>query len=176
MKIILSLLLLLSGFEETPKAKATHDDYKNAIRAYKNFNDSTFSQEYWKRIQIIDKKTNDVKSFSTLSELEKHTFIMVFSQQVSQESSRLQSSWRNEINNFSDKNYESDNPKIAKKEDVIKYNKELFEIREKFANQCDSFSRKMLLDFKDEITEDEKKIIYKKLKDLKKSIESESKE
>jgi hypothetical protein len=34
----------------------------------------------------------------------------------------------------------------------------------------------MLMDFKDEITDDEKKIIYKKLDDLKKIVASENKD
>ena len=176
MKIILIILLAFVGYDEPAKAKATHNDYKNAILIYKNFNDSTFSQQYWNKIEIIDKKTNDVKSFSILKPIEKHTFILVFSQQIGQESEKLQSAWKQEIKKFSEKDYESDNPSIAKKEDVVKYSKELLEIRIGFSKKYDSFARKMLMDFKDEITDDEKKIIYKKLDDLKKIVASENKD
>jgi len=176
MKIILSILLALAGYDEPAKAKATHNDYKNAIVIYKNFNDSTFSQQYWDKIQIIDKKTNDVKNFNTLKPIEKHTFILVFSQQISQESLKLQSAWKQEIQRFSESSYQSDNPNIAKKDDVVKYSKELLQIRIEFSKQCDSFVRKMLMDFKDEITDDEKKIIVKKLDEYKKNITAESKD
>lgn len=176
MKIIFGILFLLLGYDDPIKAKATHDDYKNAISIYKKFSDSVFSQQYWNRIEITDKKNNQTKNFLTLSPIERHTFILVFSQQVSQEATKLQLAWKQEIKNFSDSKYESENSSVAKKEDVVKYSKELLEIRIAFSKQCDSFVRKMLADFKDDITDDEKKIIYKKLEDMKKSIANEEKE
>ena len=92
--------------------------------------------------------------------------MFVLAQQLSQESVKLQKAWEEELKKFDQKEYASENPNIAKKEDVKKYAEELLSVRKKFTSQFASFSDKMLIEFKSEITEDEKKMIRRKLKEL----------
>ena len=169
------MLLLIAGFEEPEKAKATHDNYKSTLESYKSITENVMNKSYWEKIEIIDKQTGKKSNFSSLPPLHQHTFILVFSQQISQEAGKLQSAWDGEIKKFSDKSYESEKPNIAKKVDVEKYCEHLKDIRKKFAANCEKFVLKMLEDFKKDITEDEIKIIVCKLKELKSIYESKDK-
>ena len=163
---ILCVLLALSGFQEPDKASATHQNYKDAIDVYKNFSSKVFTEEYWNEIEVTNKKTREIKKFKDFVPLHKSTFVFVLAQQLSQESVKLQKAWEEELKKFDQKEYASENPNIAKKEDVKKYAEELLSVRKKFTSQFASFSDKMLMEFKSEITEDEKKMIRRKLKEL----------
>jgi hypothetical protein len=55
---------------------------------------------------------------------------------------------------------------VAKKDDVLKYSKELFKIRKKLHGQFESYLLKMLKDFDAQITDSEKKILIRKTKEL----------
>ena len=119
LKYICAFLFLICS-DEPEEAIATHKNYKNAIGVYKNFNDRLFDQKYWDEIEITDKKTNETKKFASLTRLEKSTFIIVLSQQLSQESAKLQQAWQNELN----KKFTSKDKDAVKKDDVIGYSKE----------------------------------------------------
>jgi len=163
---ILCVLLALSGFQDPEKARATHQNYKDAIDVYKNFSSKVFTEEYWNEIEVTNKKTREIKNFKDFAPLHKSTFVFVLAQQLSQEAVKLQKAWEEEVKKFDQKEYSSENPNIAKKEDVKKYAEELLSVRKKFTSQFTSFADKMLMEFKNEITEDEKKMIRRKLKEF----------
>ena len=152
------------GFQETPKA--THENYKQAIATYNDYSDKIFKPEFIEDIQITDKQTKKVSKFTSLKPLEQRVFILVFAQEIGQQAKRLQDAWLNEIKKFDDKDYTSENPKVAKKEDVLKYSNELLEVRKKFSSLFEKYVIKFIADFQNEITEDEKKIILKKVKEF----------
>lgn len=154
--------------QEPEKAKATHENYKQAISNYENYNSKIFSKEFAQSIKITEKTTNKTSEFTSLKNIEQRLFILVFAQELSQQSSRLQQAWIAEIAKFDKSDYASDNPKMAKKDDVIKYSNELLEIRKKFSASFEDYVLKFIDEFKDDITEDEKNMILKRIKELKK--------
>jgi hypothetical protein len=162
------ILVLSLFFQEPEKAKATHENYKQAISNYQEYSDKVFTKEFAQAIKIVDKKTEKTFDFTTLKKVEQRLFILVFAQEISQQSYKLQQKWIEEIKKFDKDGYSSDNPKIAKKDDVIKYSNELLEVRKKFAVSFEDYVIKFLDDFKDDVTQDEKVMILKRIKDFKK--------
>jgi hypothetical protein len=169
MKFLFGVLLIFSFFNEPEKPKS-HETYKKSIIFHKKHAESLFDKEYWGKIIIYDKKTKESKSFSLLTEIEKKVFILSFSNQLSHESLRLQSIWQEEINKFNNQEYKSKDENLTKKEDVEAYYNELLKIRKNFALKYEDFIDKMLIEFSSEITNDEKKILVRKIKEFHDSL------
>lgn len=106
-----------------------------------------FNKEIWKDIVFKDKKNNLQKKFQDLPEIEKDTIIFCTSENYAQFLSFLSSAWRDELKKFEDQNFkpifkekieqEKQNP--ALKNDILGYQKSLFDIRKNFAFEQEKF-------------------------------------
>lgn len=163
--MILLFCLFFLG-QETEQPTIAKEKYQNMIDIYEKYSNNIFEKDFRQKIEIIDKKTKEKKSFTTLNQLEQHTFILSFSQQILIEASKTQHHWIEEIKKFDNPNYNTSDPNVAKKDDIVKYSKELVKIRKKLYGQFESYLLKMLKDFDAQITDSEKKILIRKTKEL----------
>lgn len=159
MNRLILLIFCLLAFDEPEEAVATHKNYVDTIESYKSIGNKIFDRKYWEEIEAIDKKTNETKSFAKFSPIEKSTFIMVLGQSINHESGKLQKAWEHELN----KKFSKKSETLAQRDDVVKYSQELLKFRKEFASKYEDFVGKMLSEFKDQITDDERKIILKKM-------------
>ena len=158
----ISVILLIIAEDPSEEAVATHKNYKDTLGMYKNLSTKIFDKKYQEEIQYIDKKTNKKSNFMTLSPLQRATFVSVVIQQINQESKKMQKAWENEL----DKKFTSKNTDAVKKDDVIGYSKELLQIRKELASNYEKYIDKMFDEFKEEIKDDERKVMKKRIRDF----------
>jgi hypothetical protein len=149
---MLCLLLLACQSPQEAESK-TGAEYKQLIETQKQFLEKVFNPAYWNKIEVKDKQTDATKKFTDLSRLEQRTFVLMFSQQILEQSDKLQKKWDNIIKS---------NAKDSEKKELLCYSEELLNMRRKFTALYSAHIENMLTELKDEITEPEKKLLLRK--------------
>ena len=150
--------------QSEPQAKA--ENFETVIELNRRFKNRIFDKDFWKIIEVTDKENDKTKSFTELTSLQQHVFVITLATQLLEQSERLQGIWIQEINKFNDPEYKS----TLTRKQVQKYYDELFEVRSEFIASYCQFIDNVIKTFKDEITEPEKKALQSNVLKLKKGL------
>lgn len=165
---MIALIFLILGFNDQTKLKdqpkATNDDYELVLTKFKTVSNKLFDIESWKQFEIISKKNGQKNKFSILNNIEKKTFIIMLSQQITVDMAKMQSGWEHELDLYKNPEYKSDNPKVSKPKDIEEFIRKLLIIRKKHAENIEKFTDEFVEEFKTEITEPEAKVMVNKIK------------
>lgn len=124
-------------------------DYEKTLDHFKKIEAATFTGGY-KDLKLIVRATKVEKKLSDLSPQEQSVFILELADKQTKLMSILQKSWNRELKKFDNPNYKpkaEGEDKPALKVDVEKYNKQLLELRKKYAIAYEAFAEKTLKEF-----------------------------
>jgi len=164
----IAFLLIICNFADQPQFQAKAENYESVIELNRRYNKRIFNTEFWKTIEVTDKDDNKTKSFTELSNLQQHVFIIVLANQLLEQSEKLQSIWAKEIDKFNDPEYKS----TLTKKQVQSYYNDLLEVRREFVNSYCQFVENVLIILKNDITEPEKKSLQNKALKFKNNLTS----
>lgn len=151
MQLLLGILLVALSAADEP-VQRTPEDFQKALDVHKKHIDKIFDPAYWKKIDIKNKTTDIEMKFTELDKMEQLTFVLMFSQQLLEQTQKLQKEWDS-------KSY----PEIPQKE-LAKYRQELLEHRKRLTEGYAKHIDTMIEELKDEISEAEKKTLLRKVK------------
>lgn len=128
------------------KPSPTLGDYEFFLDMFKT-DLKIFQKSQLQKIKLIDKKTSELFSLGSFSNLEQKAFILDFAEIRTKHMFSLQTIWQSELKKFSDPNYvplknieiKNKLQEPASKEDVKKYINVLQELRYEFFVQFEKF-------------------------------------
>lgn len=143
----------------------TKEDYEVVLRTWTRKTIDVFNKDIWKDISFKDKKNNIEKKFKDLPEIEKDTVIFATSENYAQFLSFLCSAWNDELKKFENENFrpvpknaiENEKQQPATKNDILTYQRTLFDIRKNFAFEQEKFVEEFFNKNSDVFKQKEKK-------------------
>lgn len=115
------------------------EEYETTLNHFRKVESASFSGGY-QDLDLFFKKTK-IKKLKELSTQEQNVFILELAEKQTKLMITLQKAWNRELHKFDDSNYKPKiaNAKVALKEDVEKYNIQLFELRKRYALEYETF-------------------------------------
>jgi hypothetical protein len=152
---------IILNFEPSP----TKEDYEVVLKTWTRKTIDVFNKDVWKDISFKDKKNNIEKKFKDLPEIEKDTIIFATSENYAQVLSFLCSAWNDEFKKFENENFrpipknaiENEKQQPATKNDILTYQRTLFDIRKNFAFEQEKFVEEFFNKNSDVFQQKEKK-------------------
>lgn len=146
----------------------TINNYEEALQKHKNMSEGVFDLSKWEDIKLVHKKGTNTIPFKTMSELDKHLFVLTMGERTSIALLKLEQAWTKELEKFNDISLTlvpGDDPPAIKK-DVQSYLEKIKKLRKEFDQSYINYSKEIFLKF-NEIPETDKESYIKRIEERK---------
>lgn len=158
--------LIQLGNRITPSP--TINSYEEVLEKHKSMSEGVFDLSKWEDIKLVHKKGTNTISFKSMSELDKHLFILMMGERTSIALLKLEQAWTKELEKFDDVSLTlvpGDDPPAIRK-DVQNYLIKIKKLRKEFDQFYINYSKEMFVKF-NEIPGTDKESYIKKIEERK---------